>query len=563
MDTTAYKNPNQNYFSSGATFDTSKSIPVSSLTTSEKPIITPEVPTLPNAENLANFSIADLTATPAPTATANQKTATMDYLKGLYEKTFGKSADQQAMEAQAGIPQRTAELTKAINDFRTTTAEQNQLIQEQGAIPLALQEQVQGRGVTAGGLAPIQAGELRKNAIKQYQVTSKGLFQQAIVANLREDIAGAQANIEKAISYKYAPIEQEIAYLKDVVLPDLKDSLSKEDKKREQDLQIRLNERTRLLNNAKEDSTAGANLALTAMNNFPNDKQAQLNAQLAMQEAQKEQPDLNKIFQLVGQYQKDPVATAQQLENLRKTRQENAKLQLEADKIKAETNASNIDTSKLNSQGKAILASVNNLRFSSVEESNRIRKNIANRLAQGDVEGAINDLKQFGYQKLGESDKSDYKAYSGAISSFDSASKQIDAQNLVAGPYKALAEKTKPWVSIKNDKAYTDLRGTIELGQAQLRKGFYGTAVTDSEAGNAKNFLVSDSDSLPVIKWKLDNAKNFLQFTNDSTVAQAVGLPKPNLDDYLKYRVREKATGRIGTVNRSEYDSGQYELLNQ
>lgn len=329
MDTTQI-NPNQNYFTSGATFDTSKPIPVSGLTTSPTPVSTPPVPTLSTPENLANFSVADLTATPSPTATETKKSGVMSSIGDLYSKYFNKGAEQQAMETQAGLPEKNKALTDAINAFRTTTMEQNQLLQEQGAIPLALQEQVQGRGITAGGLAPIQAGELRKNAIKQYQVTSKGLFQQAIVANLRDDIAGATANIEKAISYKYAPIEQEIKYLTDVVLPDLRDTLNKEDKKREQDLQIKINEKNRLLENAKEDSKAGANLALTAMNNFPNDKQAQLNAQLAMQEAQKEQPDLNKIFQLVGQYQKDPIATAQALANLNKTRAEVAKLNEEA-----------------------------------------------------------------------------------------------------------------------------------------------------------------------------------------------------------------------------------------
>lgn len=325
MDTTQ-TNPNANYFTSGATFDTSKPIPVSGLTTSPTPVSTPPVPTLSTPENLANFSVADLTATPSPTATETKKSGVMSSIGDLYSKYFNKGAEQQAMETQAGLPEKNKALTDAINAFRTTTMEQNQLLQEQGAIPLALQEQAQGRGITAGGLAPIQAGELRKNAIKQYQVTSKGLFQQAMIANLRDDIAGATANIEKAISYKYAPIEQEIKYLTDVVLPDLRDTLNKEDKKREQDLQIKINEKNRLLENAKEDSKAGANLALTAMNNFPNDRQAQLNAQLAMQEAQKEQPDLNKIFQLVGQYQKDPIATQKALAELTQARLQNEKI---------------------------------------------------------------------------------------------------------------------------------------------------------------------------------------------------------------------------------------------
>lgn len=555
MDTTTYKNPNENYFNTPV-------ISATTLGSNATPLNLAPTPTLSKPENLANFDIDSiLNQITTPTSTQNVQDTALSKVGGLYQRLFGKSQDKQALEAEKGIPELNKSLTEAVNRFRTTTAEQNQLIQEQGAIPLALQEQATGRGITAGGLAPIQAGELRKNAIKQYQVTSRGLFQQAEIANLRDDIAGAQSAVDKAIEYKYAPIEQEIAYFKDFVLPTLKDRVTGEKADKLKALEFQVGERTRLLNNAKEDSKVGSELALVAMKNFPNDKQAQYNAQLAMQEAQKEQPDINKIFNLIGQYQVDPVATATALEELKNKRLQNAKLDAEAKKIIADTNASNIDVSKLDEQGKGILASVNNLRFSSVEESNRIRKNIANRLAQGDVQGALDDLKQFGYEKLSGSQRTDYDLYEGASSAFESASAQLNAQNLTAGPYKALSEKTKPFVSIKNDKAFSDLKSIIELGQAQLRKGFYGTAVTGTEAGNARNFLIVDSDPIPVIKWKLENGSNFLKWTNDATIARTTGLPKPNLDDYLTYRVRDKATGQTGTINRSEYNAESYEII--
>ena len=223
----------------------------------------------------------------------------------------------------------------------------------------------------------------------------------------------------------------------------------------------------------------------------------------------------------------------------------------------------NVDVSKLSPRGQQLMANVKNLRFSNVEESKRIINNIATRLANGDEQGAVDDLKDFAYQKMSMGQKTDYDNYEGAISSFESAANQINSQNITAGPYKALAEKAKPYASIKNDKAYADLRSVIELGQAQLRKGFYGTAVTGTEAANARNFLIQDSDPINVISWKLENGSNFLQFTNDAAVARQVALDKPNLDDYLTYRVREKSTGQIGTVPRSEYDPEVYEIVNQ
>jgi len=241
--------------------------------------------------------------------------------------------------------------------------------------------------------------------------------------------------------------------------------------------------------------------------------------------------------------------------------------QAQTDKLKADIanlpGGANLNLDNVSPEGKALLSSVKNLRFKSNDEANRIIGNITRRVAAGDVTGAVDELKDFGYQKMSPSQQADYDLYATAQSAFESTLNQLNVQNLTAGPYKALAEKAKPYTSIKRDKAYTDLRSVIELGQAQLRKGFYGTAVTGTEAANAQNFLIQDNDTIDVIKWKSDNASKFLSFVNDATIARTVGLDKPNLDDYLTYRVKNKETGQLGSIPRSEYDANSYELINQ
>lgn len=277
------------------------------------------------------------------------------------------------------------------------------------------------------------------------------------------------------------------------------------------------------------------------------------NAPASITEAIKRATSLEEAVGAAGVYSGDILERQKKLLEIQKLNKEIAGL----------SGGVNIDVSKLSPKGQQLISSVKNLRFSSVEESKRIINNIATRLANGDEQGAVGELKNFGYQKMSQGQKTDYDNYEGAISSFQSAANQINTQNIVAGPYKALAEKAKPYASIKNDKAYTDLRGIIELGQAQLRKGFYGTAVTGTEAANARNFLIQDSDPINVIAWKLENGSNFLQFTNDAAIARQVGLSKPNLDDYITYRVRDNQTGQVGTIPRSEYDPSIYEILNQ
>ena len=184
-------------------------------------------------------------------------------------------------------------------------------------------------------------------------------------------------------------------------------------------------------------------------------------------------------------------------------------------------------------EGQALINAARSLRFNSVEESKRINGDVQRFVEQGDLEGATNVLRSFGYQKLPASAQSDYDLYDNAQSAFASAAAQLGAANISVGPYASLANNAAPWLGIKRDQQYVQLRDTIELGQAQLRKGFYGTAVTGTEAANAKNFLITDSDDIDTLRWKLENGANYLRFVNDAQISRATGLPKPDINEYI------------------------------
>lgn len=318
MDTT-YKNPNANFFPQP-----------SSTTISNEALANPAPLTLPNApQDTTNY--AGIT-TSIPTfqdiqSQINQTSQAETTADDLMQRILGTSAQvgQKAQrtfqaEQQAGLPQ-----------FQTQLQDVNSQLQalqkEALAIPLQLQEQATGRGVTAGGLAPIQTGQLRQNAIKSLTLS-------AIGQTLQGNIANAQATAQRAVDLEFAPLEAELNTLKTAYEMN-KDRLNRQDKKRADALNLQIAERTRLLELAKSNATTGSALALAAMKNFPNDPTAQYNAQQAMAEAQKQNPDLNKIFSLVGQYQNDPIAT-------KKALLENEKLEKEIKKINKEANAQGV-----------------------------------------------------------------------------------------------------------------------------------------------------------------------------------------------------------------------------
>lgn len=159
------------------------------------------------------------------------------------------------------------------------------------------------------------------------------------------------------------------------------------------------------------------------------------------------------------------------------------------------------------------------------------REDIQNLIRTDGIEG----LKDWAYyNRLNATQQGDYDLYDNAQSAFISALSRVESAQTGAGPYKALLEKSKPYLAIKRDKDYTDLRSVIEQGQAQLRKGYYGTAVTGTEAGNASKFLITDSDDIDTIVNKLENSANFLRFVNDAQIARSLGIPKPNIADYIQ-----------------------------
>lgn len=153
------------------------------------------------------------------------------------------------------------------------------------------------------------------------------------------------------------------------------------------------------------------------------------------------------------------------------------------------------------------------------------------------------------YNRLTAGQQEVFGQYENAQSAWGSALQQIGEAQTGAGPYKNLAEKAKPWLAIKRDKDYVDLMGIIEMGQAQLRKGFFGTALTSTEAGSANKFLITDNDDINTIKWKLEQGRNFLAFANDAQIALSLGLPKPKLEEYLTSGTTSVDTGLSDYLN--------------
>ena len=167
-------------------------ISVSTLTNEETPlaVTTPTGTLVPDTSKL-DTTIPQLQVTP-------QEKTQSDLIKriqAINESLVGKSAYQAEQEKIQGEP----ELQKIQTDLSSRL---KALQSEALAIPLQLQEQFAGRGVTTGGLAPIQAGALRQNAIQSLGIS-------ALLEASKGNILLAQEQVARAVQTKYGALEEE------------------------------------------------------------------------------------------------------------------------------------------------------------------------------------------------------------------------------------------------------------------------------------------------------------------------------------------------------------------
>lgn len=143
------------------------------------------------------------TGTPAPvdnfqmTQPEVQADSMSTKLQQLNERLVGQSAFKAQQETALGIP----ELQKTQTDL---TSQLNAIKNEALAIPLQLQNDAQGRGITQAGLAPIEAGALRNNAIKALSVNS-------LLEASRGNLTSALDMVDRAVAQQFDPIKEQIA----------------------------------------------------------------------------------------------------------------------------------------------------------------------------------------------------------------------------------------------------------------------------------------------------------------------------------------------------------------
>ena len=298
-----------------------------------------QFPQTPNTNN----GVSNNTSIPNPIPTAQSILATgsqntpaeatnqtlMQKVAALIGGKQGQTSLTNSAESAAGIPA----MAQTVNNLSTQIqglADQSTALQNETSYTTPNQEQVnaQGRGITSGGLAPIQAGNLR--LIATQALTLKSAYYVAI-----GNLTLAKDAADKAATAQYEQQQNQIDYMNALIASN-KDQMTKEEKSQADLVTAQMADRQRQIDNAKADKTTIIGLAAAAMKNNPNDPAAQYAAQQALAESNKDQPSLQAAYDLVGKFQSDPTAVQQAILNEQKTRADIANTQANTEKINAD-----------------------------------------------------------------------------------------------------------------------------------------------------------------------------------------------------------------------------------
>jgi len=149
-----------------------------------------------------------------------------------------------------------------------------------------------------------------------------------------------------------------------------------------------------------------------------------------------------------------------------------------------------------------------------------------NYIAKGDMAGANNYLDVLSMQTLGGTQKSNLQNIETSTIEANNALALInDLKFTNLSYYKTAIEQNKKYVGLEKDQEWVQVSQAIEAAQAELRRYYYGTAVTESEVNTAKNLFIDvESDDISTVMTKLSGLSELANSTRRRMLDQGRGI---------------------------------------
>lgn len=192
-----------------------------------------------------------------------KQTSGAQSMTDIMTKLLNKEADKQAANETTGVNKETENLNKYVQQLADLNAQSSALNREAQAIPIQIQNEVAGQGVTDAGIAPITSARLRDNALKALSIGQQSDIAYAAATGSQLRLNAAKDKAQQIVDLKYKPLEDELKFRQDQYKLN-KDFLDEYDKKRSESLQVVLKKEADALAEKKQKEKENNDLILNA-----------------------------------------------------------------------------------------------------------------------------------------------------------------------------------------------------------------------------------------------------------------------------------------------------------
>ena len=235
----------------------------------------------------------------------------------------GKTADTQEANRLAGVDTETANLNKYAEQLAGLNAQATSLNREAQAIPLQVQEQFKNTGATNRGVAPIETGKLRENAIRALSIAQQSDIAAAAATGSQLRLNAAKDKAQQIVDLKYKPLEDALAIKKQQYELN-KDVLSSIDKKRTEALNIALKREEQVIADKKDLEKYKTELTITAQS---------AGAPASLIEAAGKAKTTLEAAQILGKYSPETLKYELLKEQIKTEKAQRAKINADINKI--------------------------------------------------------------------------------------------------------------------------------------------------------------------------------------------------------------------------------------
>lgn len=188
---------------------------------------------------------------------------------------------------------------------------------------------------------------------------------------------------------------------------------------------------------------------------------------------------------------------------------------------------------------RSVLSAISRGKYDNLEQKSEFVAQANEAARSGDLAALESIAEQVAMKSLSESRRSNVSIAMNLVEAYTSGQQLLSSfssdPGFRTGKLKSIIEKAKKSGSFDADPRYTQLEQLLTTFQNEYRNNLFGASLTPQEMAEANKAIIDISTDTPRTAWdKMANAVKIQRFISEAAIADALGMPRPSLANYMK-----------------------------